>query len=81
MCNLHHSEQETLMQFKADVYQTYVMIHHVHNPQAYRKISLQAVKDTFNAEWLKTYCKLTRKEVEQIIHYAEMFFKKQSNKK
>ncbi|MGU3442368.1 hypothetical protein ACLBXI_20635 [Bacillus cereus] len=29
---LKRSEQEDLMQFKADVYQTYVIIRNVHNP-------------------------------------------------
>ncbi|MGE6550303.1 hypothetical protein ACQKFK_15125 [Bacillus mycoides] len=50
-------EQEELMQFKADVYQTYVIIRNVHNPQACKKMSLHAVKDKLNDEWLQTYCK------------------------
>lgn len=73
---LKNSEQETLMQFKTDVYQTYVMIRNVHNPSACKKMSLHAVKQSLNDEWLETYCKLTRKEAEQIIHYAEMFYLK-----
>ncbi|PGS68497.1 hypothetical protein COC69_26785 [Bacillus cereus] len=74
---LKRSEQEELMQFKADIYQTYVMIiRNVHNPQACRKMSLAAVKAGLHDEWLQTYCNLSREEAEKVIHFAEMFFKK-----
>ncbi|MFV1455173.1 hypothetical protein [Bacillus mycoides] len=73
---MKHSGQEELMQFKADVYQTYVIIRNVHNPQACKKMSLQAVKDKLNDEWLQTYCKLSREDAEKVIYFAEMFSEK-----
>ncbi|PEA86396.1 hypothetical protein [Bacillus thuringiensis] len=69
------SEQEDLMQFKADIYQTYVIIHNVHNPQACRKMSLAAVKAALHDEWLQTYCNLSRKEAEKVIYFAEKYFR------
>ncbi|MEN3132936.1 hypothetical protein [Bacillus albus] len=72
---LKRSEQEELMQFKADIYQAYVVIRNVHNPQACRKMSLAAVKAALHDEWLQTYCKLTREEAEKVISFAEKYFR------
>ncbi|MCQ6530940.1 hypothetical protein [Bacillus mycoides] len=68
------SEQEELMQFKMDVYQTYIDIRDVHNENKCSPIDMYAVKNELNDKWLQTYCSLTREAAERVIYFVEKYF-------
>ncbi|OQR54752.1 hypothetical protein [Bacillus sp. CDB3] len=71
---LKSSEQEELMQFKMDVYQTYMNIQDVHNENKWNPIDMHTVKNELNDKWLHTYCSLTREDAEKVIYFVEKYF-------